>query len=242
MRFEDLIVDKSIALVGPAMYLMNSGYGPEIDQHDVVIRLNRGIELVDKYYKDVGRKTDVLYSCLIEKPTNAGKLDIELFDELGIKTICAPPHSDFAGIANQTKFHDLVDYNKIMRISEEIPVRIIDHDFHTELARQVSCKPNTGFLAIFDLLRLKPKKLSIYGFSFYLDGFISGCKDGVEDEKGLTEEEFAVKCFNSKRHNQKNMWAYCKSNLLNNDKIQLDKFLEKILNLDEFSKELFQSR
>ena len=173
MDFDNMISGKSVALIGPALYLTDSGYGDEIDSNDVVIRLNRGIELVNKHSQDIGTRTDILYSCLIEKPANAGKLDIELMDDLGIKMIVAPPHSDFVGVAHQTKFHQLVNYSKISNIAKEIPVRIIDHVFHTELAKEVSCKPNTGFLAIFDLLRYKPKSLSIYGFSFYLDGFIT---------------------------------------------------------------------
>ena len=72
MIFEDYIKDKSIALVGPASYMVGSGHGNEIEQHDVVIRLNRGIELVENYPNDIGTRTDVLYSCLIEKPGNAG--------------------------------------------------------------------------------------------------------------------------------------------------------------------------
>ena len=237
MNYNELIKDKKVTLVGPARYMMNSGLGKKIDEDDVVIRLNRGVELTKEYSLDIGERTDVLYSCLIEKPANAGKIDVDLLEELGVKMICAPPHSDFKGISHYTQYHELVDLHKIKRISEEIPMRIVEHDFHTDLALEVSCKPNTGFLAIYDLLRFNPKKLSIYGFSFYLDGFITGCKEGVEGEQGLTEEQFALKCFNSKRHNQKNMWLYAKSTLLENPTIHLDSTLEKILKMNDLNKE-----
>ena len=239
MLFDNLINDKNVALIGPAQYMMNSGYGKEIDENDVVIRLNRGIELIEEYSDDIGQRTDILYSCLIEKSANAGKLDINNLDDLEIKMICAPPHSDFSGISHRTQYHELVDLGRVERISAEIPMRIIEHDFHTDLALKISCKPNTGFLAIYDLLRFNIKKLSIYGFSFYLDGFIAGCKKGVEEEQGLTEEQFAVKCFNSKRHNQKNMWVYAKNTLLNNEKVTLDPVLHDILSMGTLSKESF---
>ena len=45
--------------------------------------------------------------------------------------------------------------------------------------------------------------------------------------------------FNSKRHVQKNMWNFAKSTLLNNEKVNLDKDLKRILNLKDFSRELF---
>ena len=107
------------------------------------------------------------------------------------------------------------------------------------LAKEVESRPNTGYMAIFDILRHNPKKLFICGFSFYLDGFISGVKEGIIGEQNLTEEQFGMKCFNSKRHNQKNMWNYAKKTILNHPKIELDSMLEKILNLNEFSRENF---
>ena len=95
-------------------------------------------------------------------------------------------------------------------------------------------------MSIYDLLSFNPKSLSIYGFSFYLDGFIPGQKLGVEKEKNCSEQEFANLAFNSKRHVQKNMWQYAKDTLLNNSKIKLDDTLKTILSLEEFSKQKFE--
>ena len=105
---ESLIHGKSVALVGPAAYMVGSGYGDEIDSHDTVVRLNRGIECVSDLSNDVGSITDILYSCLIEKPANAGKIDPEYLYESGVQYVVAPPHSDFQGIANKTVLHDFV--------------------------------------------------------------------------------------------------------------------------------------
>jgi len=237
--FDGLIYGKSVALVGPAAYIVGSNFGDEIDSHDVVVRLNRGIECVEEHSDDVGFLTDVLYSCLIEKPANAGKIDPEYLSDCGIRYVVAPPHSDFQGISYATRFHELVNLNTVNKICEDIPVRIIDHTFHTEIARAVGCKPNTGFLAIYDLLRFNPSRLSVYGFSFYLDGFVSGIKSGVEEEQNLTEDQFADKCFNSKRHVQKNMWKYAKETLLDNSVVGLDPVLDYILNMNDFSKDDF---
>ena len=229
--------EKSVALVGPALYMAGIGLGNEIDSHDIVIRLNRGMESVSKYSEDVGTRTDILYSCLIEKKANAGIIDVDYYKGLNLKMIVAPPHSNFVGYSETTRFHDLVPTPKVEEISEHVPVRIVDADFHADLAREVSCKPNTGFMAIYDILRAEPKSLSIYGFSFYLDGFMPGVKSGVIEERGETEEEFAIKCYISKRHIQENMWKYAKQTLRNNPKVKLDPELEKILNLEIFGKE-----
>ena len=238
----EFLKNKSVALVGPAKYMSGSNYGVEIDSHDVVVRINRGIESIKSYGDDIGKRTDIYYSCLIETSQQTGKLDVvELKDDYKIKYIVAPPESDFIGMSSKTDFHSLVDKSKMESFKKHIPIRIIEHDFHTDLAREVRCKPNTGFLSIYDLLRFDIKKLSIYGFSFYLDGFLPGQKDGVIYEKGYSEQEFANMGFNSKRHIQVNMWNYAKQTLRNNPKVVLDGTLTQILNLKKFNKEEFRN-
>lgn len=240
--FESLIRGKTVALVGPAMYMNRCGWGREIDAHDTVVRINRGIESIDRYAEDVGTRTDVLYSCLIERAQQTGKLDPDqLADHYHIKWIVAPPESDMKGIARSTKFHGLASPKKVKNIMKRVPIRLVDHEFHTSLAKKVQCKPNTGFLAIYDLLRLDPKYLSIYGFSFYLDGFLPGQKSGVEKEKNCTEQEFADMAFNSRRHVQVNMWSYAKETLPYSERIKTDPVLTRILELSEFSRKAFEA-
>ena len=152
--FKALIQNKKVALVGPAAYMVGTKLGKEIDEHDTVVRINRGVELIEEYGADVGTRTDVLYSCLIEKFANAGDINPSLLKECGVKYVVAPPHSDFRGLAHRTVFHELVDTKKIDMLQKLIPIRIVDHVFHTQLAQRVDCKPNTGFLAIYDLLML----------------------------------------------------------------------------------------
>ena len=237
--FAKLIADKTVAIVGPASYLTNSGLGEEIDNHQVVVRINRSYESVDKFSKDIGTRTDILYSCLIEKNANAGKINPVALQQMGVKQIVAPPASDMKGLANVTKLHGLIDLNKAKILNELIGLRVVDHHFHNQLSLKVDCRPNTGYVAIYDLLRFRPKKLGIYGFSFYLDGFMDGVKSGIEVEQNKTPEQFTLQCFNSKRHVQKNMWEYAKKTLLKTDNVQLDPILEKILNMEKLDRELF---
>ena len=70
--FKSILNGKTVAIVGPAQYMTGLGLGKEIDSFDVVVRLNRSCESIRNYSKDIGSKTDILYSCLIEKPANAG--------------------------------------------------------------------------------------------------------------------------------------------------------------------------
>lgn len=237
-RYKDLIYNKTIALVGPAKYMENSSLGSEIDKHDYVVRLNRGIELLKTRNKDIGSKCNILYTCLIEKAENTGKLDVKNLKDIGIEFIVAPPASTIQGISTATVPHPEANPITINDIKKHIPFRLINHDFHTELAQHINCRPNTGFLAIYDILNYRPKKLSLYGFSFYLDGFDSAYKADVPIER----DEFINKCFTSTRHVQKNMWQYAKETLLNNPVVNLDNTLQFILNLEIFDRREYEKK
>lgn len=239
MVIKDIFENKNVALVGPAKYMETMPVGEDIDNHDVVVRINRSWESIEKFKNNIGSRTDVLYSCLIEKPANAGKIDVEKYKSMNVKLICVPPASDLKGHAPNTSLHSLVNIESVQRLVKKIPVRIVDHQFNNWLAVNVNCRPNTGYLAIYDILRMNPKKLSIYGFSFYLDGFIKGVKEGIEKEQGKSEAQFAEQCFNSKRHNQANMWKFAKDTLLENKKVVLDAQLSKILQLEKLDKNLY---
>ena len=242
MDFSSYINSKTVAIVGPAAYMKGSKLGTEIDNHDIVVRINRSIETVCKYREDVGQKSNILYSCLIETAANAGKLNLNELKLMGVDFICTPPLSNMSGIAKANKFHYAVNTTTLNKLIKEFNVRIVDYSLNNWLAKKVNSRPNTGFLAIYDILHHEPKHLSIYGFSFYLDGFIPGCKAGIQKEKGVSEKEFANMAFMSKRHNQKNMWQFAKKTLLNNEKVFLDKTLQQILKLDSLDKRLFQEK
>ena len=240
-EFKQLISGKRVAIVGPAKYMMGSNLGKEIDENDVVIRINRSIETTNIYPEDIGTKCDVLYTCLIETAQNAGKLvPSELKNHYRVKYVVAPPESQYDGVSHETKVHYMAKKDTVSEIKELLPFRIVSHTFHTELAKKVHCRPNTGYMAIYDLLRFNPEMLSIYGFSFYLDGFIPGCKSGIKKEKNVTEDEFANMAFLSKRHVQKNMWSHAKETLREQSNIRLDNVLQKILNLEDLDKKLFK--
>lgn len=231
-----LIAGKTVALVGPAKYMENSCMGQKIDSHDLVVRINRGIESSFVHGNDIGSRTDIYYSCLIERAQQTGNIDADLLQSVGVKHIVAPPSSDMKGFSRAREFHPMVNRKKVEHLNTEIPVSIIDHNFNNDISSSVRCKPNTGFLAIYDLLRYDPKNIFICGFSFYLDGFISGEKSGVEKEKNCTEQQFSEMAFSSKRHVQVNMWNYAKETLLALENVELDSTLRSILMMRNFSK------
>tara|TARA_R110002126_G_scaffold5401_5_gene28547 strand:- start:3714 stop:4448 length:735 start_codon:yes stop_codon:yes gene_type:complete len=229
--YESLIKGKNIALVGPGKNLISKNKGVEIDGHDLVVRTNRGCELIEKYRRDLGTRTDILYSCLIEQNENAGYWDESVIvDMYGVKYLCTTPDMSMKGIARKTVLHSMVDKKKYEKMEKIIPCRIVDHMFFTKIALEIECRPTTGYIAIYDILRHNPKNLSIYGFDFYYSGWVNEYK---KDMKNTTIELVLEKTMNSKRHNHKSMWQHSKK-LLNMKNVSLDDQMREVLHMEEF--------
>jgi hypothetical protein len=178
----------------------------------------------------------------LETSRNAGILDFEKIRSSGVKMICAPGFFRFyeqfpEGVYASHPEIKSSTWDKLNKA--KYSVRIAFESVDTWLKEATKTRPNTGFLAIFDILACKPKSLTIHGFTFYLDGFIKGSKAGVEKEKNCTEEEFALMALNSKRHKQENMWIFAKKVLLQANNVILDDTMKKILALESFSREAF---
>jgi len=237
-RYSNYLKNKRVAIIGPAHYTTTKkfkGQGKEIDNYDIVVRINRGMELISEYKDNLGTRTDVFYNCLIEHPDNGGKIDIDHLKKTNIKWISTIPNSDMSGICHDNTLHPMVNQNTVKLIKQDFNFHVMDFKPYGELNKHTKCRTNTGFAAVFDLLYHDVKCLFITGFSFYLDAFAPGYKAGC----GRNEEEFARQCFISKRHNQVNQWNYARENLKNNPKVILDDVLTKILNLKTLCRDEF---
>ena len=226
-RYKELLRNKKIAIVGPADYLENSNLGEEIDSYDLVVRINRGIELIENYHKDIGRRTDILYSCLIEEPTNAGKIDpFKFSDEYKLKFICTTPFEKNTLFLKHKDIHPLADKQKFKNLSKLIPTRIIPLNFWKDFSKELKTRPTTGYISIFDILEFAPKKLKIFGFSFYMTNILKGYKKGINHN----EENFYEIALKSTRHEHYKMLDFAKKCLLSNSKVTFDPFLNELLN------------
>lgn len=242
--------NKNVCIVGSAGYLENLSLGDEIDRFDIVVRINKICSIMsDENAAWLGKRCDYLYHMLLEDPKNSpgtkfGYLTIDLWKDMGIKGITCLPSSDMKGRALGNFLSNLVKKESVKKIIDNnIPLNIVDYNFYNQISEATQCKPNTGIVGIFDILRQSPESLKIFGFSFLLDGWVSNYTKGVNmpGEK-RTMHEIEVSALNSKRHVQKNQWLFCKNNLLNNEKVSFDPVLEEIMNMNSFpsSKEEFK--
>lgn len=172
-----LVEGKTIAIVGPAPYLLKHQKGGEIDEHDIIVRLNDFIPL-KKIRKHYGTRTDIVFSNF-GTPWMRGiteKLKIEDTDEYfkKIKLVVASAIKSDHSESNFLNF----DENKVTKVVENfqninkynIPFYWIGIKDYKILYEKIGVEFNTGVASICILLQYPIKKLSLYGFSFYKGG------------------------------------------------------------------------
>lgn len=148
------LAEKNVALVGNARALAGTGFGRDIDGHDIVIRINRA-PMPDA--KSHGTRTDWLALA-----TGLGDADRR---RIGPARYLWMSHKrkrlDWA-TASSTGFylHPLADY----------------HALYAGLGAQ----PTTGGMMIDLLLRSELRQLTLFGFDFFASLSLSG-RRGVQD-------------------------------------------------------------
>tara|TARA_B100000424_G_scaffold271414_1_gene274018 strand:+ start:2720 stop:3451 length:732 start_codon:yes stop_codon:yes gene_type:complete len=227
---KEFLDNKSVVIIGPASCVLKNKNGSFIDSFDVVVRVNRGVEPTDTYPEYIGQRCDLLYNCLYEHPDNGGIIDLKYFSKKGVKSIIYHPKVSFQGVATNSPPDGMAKgaLNKIQ--NSKYSSHMIDYQFYNSISKQTKCRPNTGYIAIHHLLSYNIKTLFITGYTFYMDKFMSGYKDHVD------KDEFNDKCFHSKRHNQKNLFNHLKECRQKDSRIQCDKYLSRILELENLDK------
>ena len=231
---KSLIENKNVVIVGPAPYLNSKKIGNLINNYDVIIRCNKGNNLI-KNPEVFGSRTDILYHCVNQHPENGGKLD---YNELKNVKLIVGAYPILSG-QEESSFSDVVDGT--MGDYRQIPKMML-HKFTTinkerylSFEKKLCCRPNTGIIAIKDILDLNPKSLYITGFTLFKDGYSKLYRNTIDGNK-VTEENskfFVLKRMKkAKRHNQYLICKTLKTMLINNKKVKLDDEFIKILKFD----------
>lgn len=143
---KQIFENKTVALIGNSAGLFEKEYGSEIDEHEVVVRLNKAAMLYDRFdaAKSHGTKTDVW---------------------MFWRT--AEYHKHFPNIDPKIKKMHMGHQDR-MRIDKKIIDFVYPEDLYENL-KKVAGKhnnPTTGFMAIDYILHCNPTMLSIYGFDW----------------------------------------------------------------------------
>jgi len=74
----DLFEDKSVIIVGPAESSLTYMRGPEIDEFDIVVRINSSPIQLNRFSERIGGRTDVLFHSFFEDgDRGTGRIELE---------------------------------------------------------------------------------------------------------------------------------------------------------------------
>ncbi len=169
--------DQSIALVGSAHSLLTTSYGPEIDGHDIVIRINQGaFASLDAH--STGLRTDYVFMTLtggtpwakwsfIRRARRAARRGIVLMSAKGRVV---------AGI-------------DLARFFLHYPAKWQD-----ELIEALGHRPSTGAMAVDLLLRTVNEKnqVNLYGFDFFQTPDIAHGRNNVVQHDAESERNYIL--------------------------------------------------
>lgn len=163
MTWQELVVGKHVAVVGPAPSLLKTGYGSLIDSYSVVVRINSAVpNVIGKHAADFGRRADVIYHSWYGD-TNRIRPQ-KLAQNWGVRGMATFPldlnwHRPY-GVA----LRDLC-------VEDGMPFR--EATVYSRVKADLGFRPTTGYLAIRDLLSLGAAHLHVAGFTFSFD-YITG--------------------------------------------------------------------
>jgi hypothetical protein len=135
--------EKTIAVVGNAASLIQQNYGKEIDQAEVVVRINRGGYRFVEFSKQMGTRNDVW--CMQNVRQNKA-----FFDK---------PHT--RGVRKMQM--DTIDVSPQFAEMADLVFSQEDRD---DLDSNLTKKSSTGLRVLYYISKQNPLKVSVYGFDW----------------------------------------------------------------------------
>lgn len=160
---KELFSGKRIALVGPAKSFVGQGYGEEIDNHDLVVRMNYPKAIQDSA-ADYGVRTDIIFTYLWDEIPDNFLNNIDIWKDVKL-LICAHENCH----ARILKFKKKTDPKNI-----RIPISEVNPRLYRNTKKLLNTSPLVGIITLRYLLKTRASKIDIYGMDFYLTGYPEG--------------------------------------------------------------------
>lgn len=151
-EFSDYIKGKNVLLLGPAPYIKQKQY--DFEDYDIICKINH------TYRYDLGPKDrcDILYtSVYVDTSFGDHQWPWKSLEAKKLRLVYSP----------ELKFQSVV-HNKFLSQNVKIPWSVIDIEEYNELQKKIETRPNTGTLAIYDLLKCNFKNLHISGITMFV--------------------------------------------------------------------------
>jgi len=188
MNFKDMIEGKSVLLLGPAFYLYDGAFQEDLNDYDIVVKLNRMVETdICKDFKN--DRCDVLYHCInVERSIGEAPVDFEVLTRKNVSLLRIPYPPVKQWYINNINRYKQRNYYK------NFPTNIVDAKTYLDLVKLCqNSSPNTGTIAIYDLFLQKPKSLTIRGITMFSGGYNTDYRDKIVTEKEVRDLNALVK-------------------------------------------------
>lgn len=222
-QYNELLKDKKVIVVGPSPSLEGSGKGKEIDGYDIVVRVNKGFPIEDGFESDLGSRTDIHYHCLHTSPECCGNIFYEEMKNKNVLVSCPYPKYVRPFYSDVTSFEK---ENKKWNLS----FHCTDTDYYIGVAKMLGTRPNSGTMAIMDLLCYDLKELHITGFTWFRDGWRKSYKKLSDDNFKKVSDE--VKSEFNGNHKQKPQEDLVREIYLNDNRVSIDNIMKEILEVE----------
>ena len=228
--FKNFVKGKTIALVGPAESITNSGKGNLIDKFDIVIRLNKSLPLPSDLASDIGTKTTILYNSLNTTDfPGENKFSNNFLQKYDIKFLCSS-----YPIENEYFKNDILNYIKKNKFG--MPFKVLNNNVYKSIENSIGTRPYTGTCAIVDILNYDIKYLYITGLDFYSTKYYNKYRRINKEQQKKTRNNFF-----HKSEPQINLLRHLS---LFDKRVIIDNFLDKLLyeNYYEVTKSLMKCK
>jgi|SaaInlStandDraft_5_1057022.scaffolds.fasta_scaffold22667_2 hypothetical protein len=213
--FKNFVNNKTIALVGPAESILNTGKGNLIDKFDIVVRLNKSLPIPKNMENDIGTKTDILYNSLnITDFPGQNKFGNTILKNNNISFLCSS-----YPIENEFFKNDILNY--IQRSKFGVPFKVLNNKIYNSIEKSIGTRPYTGTSAIMDLLNCNIKYLYITGLDFYTTKYYNEYRKINKEQLKKNRSNFY--------HKSEPQLKLLEHLSLYDDRIILDNYLDKLL-------------
>jgi len=164
---EPLFKNKRIIIVGPASGVELDARGKDIDEYDVVIRMNAGVRHATELSGALGSRTDFLFhNFKMEGERAAGALNNKVLNEHKVKKIIYPT------LTAATLKDYLQKRESLKRNTQGVGVGFLHPSSYRKICRKFTpYSPTIGSIIIDFVLSTDFKELCIIGISLFRTGY-----------------------------------------------------------------------
>lgn len=213
--------DKRVVIIGGADSVLKEKSGDYIDRFDVVVRVNKGVEVIENQKGHVGTRTDFLFHSFMDNPKDIGSSPItwRLWKENKVGRLIYASNV-FNSQDNKQGIYDLLLF--VRKTTAKLKFSEVSNLLYLKNNQVISpFRPTTGFIAINTIFQCAPKELCITGITFFKTAHNTAYRNEAINkfQEIFTEEPGA--------HNPDAEYAYVKELYIQNPEvIKPDKTLE----------------